>query len=381
MSGAERMTRKAAPQRSEHRGIVHVLTCGSVDDGKSTLIGRLLWDAPIFRTTSATWFGARQKPQAIPKISITASCSTRSSQNGSRASPSTWLGAILMRLSARFVLIDSPGHVQYTRNMASGASHADAAVMLIDARHGLKQQTRRHAAILSLMGVPRVVSPSTRWIWLTGAKPVSGRSKPPSSRRWLRWVSSRRARFRFRPGKEITSRTFPRTCRGIWEFHSSSISKRLPSRSGDADFRMPVQTVLRDGQDFRGLAGTVTSGIVRVGDEVADALTGRTARVARIVTMTGDLAEAAKGKAIVLVLDVDIDVARGAVPRHIRFAARQGARRRSAPCVAFRTAFWRRPRPLVANRDRCCPGGQPYDQRSHRSRHAVAQASRRVRGQ
>jgi bifunctional enzyme CysN/CysC len=76
---------------------------------------------------------------------------------------------------------------------------------------------------------------------------------------------------------------------------------------------MPVQTVLRDGQDFRGLAGTVSAGIVRVGDEVADAVTGRTARVARIVTMTGDLAEAAKGKAIVLVLDVDIDVARGAV--------------------------------------------------------------------
>jgi bifunctional enzyme CysN/CysC len=87
----------------------------------------------------------------------------------------------------------------------------------------------------------------------------------------------------------------------------------LPSRSSDAAFRMPVQTVLRDGQDFRGLAGTVSSGIVRVGDEVADAVTGRTARVARIVTMSGDLAEAAKGKAIVLVLDVDIDVARGAV--------------------------------------------------------------------
>jgi len=89
----------------------------------------------------------------------------------------------------------------------------------------------------------------------------------------------------------------------------------IPSRfsSGEAQFRMPVQTVLRDGQDFRGLAGTVSSGLVRVGDEVADAMTGRAARVARIVTMDGDLAQAAKGKAIVLVLDSDLDVARGAL--------------------------------------------------------------------
>ena len=218
-------------------------------------------------------------------------------------------------LQRRFVLIDSPGHDQYTRNMASGASHADAAVMLIDARHGLKQQTRRHAAILSLMGVPRVVLAVNK-MDLAGWSEARFREIEAAffeAAAPLGFIEAHAIPVSARQGDNVarTSGKMP------WYSGPTLVGQLevIPSRasSEEAAFRLPVQTVLRDGQDFRGLAGTVSSGVVRVGDEVADAVTGRTARVARIVTMTGDLAEAAKGKAIVLVLDADIDVARGAV--------------------------------------------------------------------
>ena len=313
MSGAERMERKAAPRRLEHRGIVHILTCGSVDDGKSTLIGRLLWDASDLPDDQREMVRRAAKASGNPDkldYSLLLDGLVAEREQGITIDVA-W--RYLDTAQRRFVLIDSPGHDQYTRNMASGASHADAAVMLIDARHGLKQQTRRHAAILSLMGVPRVVLAVNKmdlvdWsearfreieaAFLEAVAPLGfgeARAIPVSARQ----------------GDNVAelSENTPWYSGGALVDHLEA----MPSRSGEAQFRMPVQTVLRDGQDFRGLAGTVSSGIVRVGDEVADAVTGRTARVSRIVTMNGDLAEAAKGKAIVLVLDVDLDVARGAV--------------------------------------------------------------------
>ncbi len=218
-------------------------------------------------------------------------------------------------LQRRFVLIDSPGHDQYTRNMASGASHADAAVMLIDARHGLKQQTRRHAAILSLMGVPRVVLAVNKmdlvdWSEARFREIEAAFSEAAAP---LGFIEAHAIPVSARHGDNVADLSG----KTPWYSGPTLVAQleAIPGRdfSGEDAFRLPVQTVLRDGQDFRGLAGTVSSGVVRVGDEVADAVTGRAARVARIVTMTGDLAEAAKGKAIVLVLDADIDVARGAV--------------------------------------------------------------------
>ncbi len=213
------------------------------------------------------------------------------------------------------MLIDSPGHDQYTRNMASGASHADAAIVLIDARHGIKRQTRRHAAILQLMGVPRVVlavnkmdlvawsEARFRGIEREFAAAVAG----------LGFVEARAIPVSARNGDNVAAPSG----NAPWYEGPTLVAhlESIPSRHGpDAKaFRMPVQTVLRDGQDFRGLAGTICSGRVRVGDEVTDTLTGRSARIQRIATMDGDLDEAAKGKAVALVLDTDLDVARGAV--------------------------------------------------------------------
>ena len=315
MSGAERMKRTAAPQQPQDRGVIHILTCGSVDDGKSTLIGRLLWDASDLPDDQRDMVRRAAKASGAPEnldYSLLLDGLVAEREQGITIDVA-W--RYLDTPKRRFVLIDSPGHDQYTRNMASGASHADAAVMLIDARHGLKQQTRRHAAILALMGVPRVVLAVNK-MDLVGWSEARFREIEANffaAVAPLGFVEARAIPVSARHGDNVSdlSENAPWYSGAALVDHLEAIPSRISS--GEAQFRMPVQTVLRDGQDFRGLAGTVSSGLVRVGDEVADAMTGRAARVARIVTMDGDLAQAAKGKAIVLVLDTDLDVARGAL--------------------------------------------------------------------
>ena len=307
-------THQRGPGPGAH-GIVHILTCGSVDDGKSTLIGRLLWDASDLPDDERERVRRAARAAGNPDkldYSLLLDGLVAEREQGITIDIA-W--RYLDTEKRRVVLIDSPGHDQYTRNMASGASHADAAIMLIDARHGLKRQTRRHAAILQLMGVPRVVlavnkmdlvdwsESRFREIERDFAGAVAG----------LGFVEARAIPVSARNGDNVAAPSG----NAPWYEGPTLVAhlESTPSRhSPDTNaFRMPVQTVLRDGQDFRGLAGTVSSGKVRVGDEVTDALTGRSARVERIATMDGDLDEAAKGKAVVLVLGTDLDVARGAV--------------------------------------------------------------------
>jgi bifunctional enzyme CysN/CysC len=199
--------------------------------------------------------------------------------------------------------------------MASGASHADAAVMLIDARHGLKRQTRRHAAILQLMGVPRVVLAVNKMDLVDWSEArfreiecdfLSAVAQLGFQEAVAIPVSARHGGNVAGPSQDMPWYDGPTLVAHL---------EGVPSRQNAAGrpFRMAVQTVLRDTQDFRGLAGTIGSGSIRPGDEVIDATTGRSARIARIATMDGDLDEASKGKAVALVLDTDLDVARGAV--------------------------------------------------------------------
>ena len=312
MSGLARTQRRPAPAA---HGIVHILTCGSVDDGKSTLIGRLMWDAHELPDDERERVRAAARATGEPDrldYSLLLDGLVAEREQGITIDIA-W--RYLDTDKRRLVLIDSPGHDQYTRNMASGASHADAAIMLIDARHGLKRQTRRHAAILQLMGVPRVVLAVNKMDLVDWSESRFREIERDfaSAVASLGFVEARAIPVSARNGDNVAAPS----SNAPWYEGPTLVAhlESVPSRqSPDANpFRMPVQTVLRDGQDFRGLAGTVSSGTVRVGDEVTDALTGRSARVARIATMDGDLDEAAKGKAVALVLDTDLDVARGAV--------------------------------------------------------------------
>ena len=296
-------------------GIVHLLTCGSVDDGKSTLIGRLLWDASDLyedQRENVRKSGKKAADTDLPDYSMLLDGLVAEREQGITIDIA-W--KYFDTEKRRFVIIDSPGHEQYTRNMASGASHADVAILLVDARAGVKKQTKRHAAILDLVGVKRVVLAVNKMDLVGWSEDVY--RKIEADFRTLCW------KFGFWDATAIPlSAVFgdnvsSKSDNMPWFTgpHLLEHLEKAPSRGTAAAgaFRLPVQTVLRDGQDFRGLAGTISSGDVKVGDIVADALSGRSAKVVRIATMDGDLKSATSGQAIALQLDIDIDVSRGAV--------------------------------------------------------------------
>ncbi|MGH6749615.1 MAG: GTP-binding protein [Methyloceanibacter sp.] len=297
-------------------GMVRLLTCGSVDDGKSTLIGRLLWDAAGVTEDQRAAIALASHNRAVngEKIDfsllldglqaereqgITIDIAWRYFETGDR----------------RFVIIDSPGHEQYTRNMATGASHADIAILLVDARHGPKRQTRRHAAICDLVGIKKVILAVNKMDLVDFAEA-----------RYREIETEFRAMAGSFGFTEIA--TIPvaalsgdnvvyRSSRMAWyagptllDYLEAVDPKTEPT---DAPFRMPVQLVLRASGDFRGYAGTITSGRVRAGERIVDARSGLGATLKRIATMDGDLPFAGKGDAVTLVLDTDLDISRGAV--------------------------------------------------------------------
>ena len=296
-------------------GIVHILTCGSVDDGKSTLIGRLLWDASdLYDDQRATIEKSERRAGGTdqPDFSLLVDGLVAEREQGITIDIA-W--RYFDTEKRRIVIIDSPGHEQYTRNMASGASHADIAIMLVDARSGIKKQTRRHAAILDLVGVKRVILAVNKMDLVDWSEEKF--RKIEADFRTLSW------KFGFWealviPVSAVTGDNVATRSTAMPWYKGDYLLEhleKLPSRgslSGGA-FRMPIQTVLRDGRDFRGLAGSIASGGVKVGDVVVDALSGKSAKVERIATMDGDLPSATSGQAVSLQLDADIDVARGAV--------------------------------------------------------------------
>ncbi|MDX2309664.1 MAG: GTP-binding protein [Hyphomicrobium sp.] len=295
-------------------GMLRILTCGSVDDGKSTLIGRLLWDATdLFDDQRETLQRGRKVDGGHPDFSLLMDGLVAEREQGITID-------IAWRYfdtdTRRFVVIDSPGHEQYTRNMASGASHADVAIMLIDSRHGIKTQTRRHAAILDLVGLKRVVLAVNK-MDLVGWSEERFRQIESDFRNLVR-------RFGFTDSIAVPvaavsgDNVAARSTNMPWYQgpHLLSHLETLPHRVTEATgaFRMPVQTVLRDTRaDFRGLAGTISSGHVKVGDTIIDPVSKRQAKVQRIASMDRDYEEAGHGQAVAIQLDTDIDVSRGAV--------------------------------------------------------------------
>jgi bifunctional enzyme CysN/CysC len=301
-----------APETS---GMVRLLTCGSVDDGKSTLIGRMLWDsAAVAEDQRAAIMHASQNRQL----------------NGEKVDFSLLLDGLQAEreqgitidigwryfetTDRRFVIIDAPGHEQYTRNMATGASHADVAILLVDARHGVKRQTRRHAAICDLVGIKDVVLAVNKMDLMHWSESTFGaiESEFRALAQSFDFVQIVAIPVAALPGDNVVRRSAAMPWYGGPTLldHLETLDPSTERR--DAPFRMPVQFVLRHG-DFRGYAGTVTSGRIRPGDRIVDARSGLSALVRRVTTMDGDLAFAHKGDAVAIEFDTDLDISRGAV--------------------------------------------------------------------
>jgi bifunctional enzyme CysN/CysC len=313
----EEVETKTAAALAPHGGaLVRLLTCGSVDDGKSTLIGRLLWDAA----------GVTEDQRAAVTLA-----SHNRAVNGERIDFSLLLDGLQAEREQgitidiawryfetpdrRFIIIDSPGHEQYTRNMATGASHADVAILLVDARHGAKRQTRRHAAICDLVGIKKVVLAVNK-MDAVGWSEARYREIEADFRAMA--GSFNFAQVTIIPVAALTGDNVAYRSTTMPWYAGPTLLDYLEAvdpeaAPADTPFRMPVQLVLRAAGDFRGYAGTVTSGRVSVGERIVDARSGLGATLRRIATMDGDRSSATKGDAVTLVLDTDLDISRGAV--------------------------------------------------------------------
>ncbi|WP_273726001.1 sulfate adenylyltransferase subunit CysN [Brucella gallinifaecis] len=298
----------------ERKTMLRFLTCGSVDDGKSTLIGRLLYDTKlIFEDQLATLkndsrkFGTTDDDfdfallvdglEAEREQGITIDVAYRFFSTPRR----------------KFIVADTPGHAQYTRNMVTGASTADLAVVLIDARQGVLTQTRRHSFIASLLGIRHIVVAVNKIDLVDFSKSTFDRIVADyiSFAKDLGFASIQAIPLSARFGDNVSSRS----SRIGW-YEGPYLLEHLETVRLDADavgkpFRFPVQYVNRPNLDFRGFSGTVASGSIAEGDTLVVAKSGKQSKVKRIVTYDGDLARATEGQAVTLVLEDEIEVSRG----------------------------------------------------------------------
>jgi bifunctional enzyme CysN/CysC len=296
------------------KGLLRFLTCGSVDDGKSTLIGRLLYDSKLIMedqlaalTRDSDRYGTTGEDldlallvdglEAERQQGITIDVAYRFFTTDRRS----------------FIVADTPGHEQYTRNMATGASNADLAVILIDARKGVLTQTRRHSTICSLLGVRHVVLAVNKIDLVDFDQAVFDRivADYRAFAADLNFLEITPIPMSARHGDNVTLRS----AKTPW-YKGLTLIEHLEtvdvaSDTAEKPFRFPVQWVNRPNLDFRGFSGAVASGTVRPGDPVTVAASGRQTKVARIVTYDGDLDEAKAGDAVTLTLADEVDIARG----------------------------------------------------------------------
>ena len=298
----------------EQKTLLRFLTCGSVDDGKSTLIGRLLYDTKlIFEDQLATLERDSRKHgtagDAIDFALLVDGLEAEREQ-GITIDVAYRFFATPMR---KFIVADTPGHEQYTRNMATGASTADLAVVLIDARRGVLQQTRRHSFIASLLGIRHVVVAVNKIDLVGYSQQVFDQitAEYLTFAKDLGFATITPIPMSARHGDNVIARSD----RMAW-YQGPALLEHLdcvPLEAGaeDKPFRFPVQYVNRPNQDFRGFAGTIASGRIAQGAAVVVAKSGKRSTVARIVTADGDLQSAGAGQAVTLVLEDEIEVSRG----------------------------------------------------------------------
>lgn len=302
-------------RRYEQRDRLRFITCGSVDDGKSTLIGRLLHDSRQLREDQLQTLVQESRrigtQQGELDFALLVDGLEAEREQGITIDVAYRFFATERR---SFIVADCPGHEQYTRNMATGASTADLAVLLVDARKGLLTQTRRHAYICALFGVRQMVLAVNKMDAVAYARkvfePLHEQFLELARRLGLDEVHA--LPISALRGDNVTRRSERMDWYGGPSLLELLETLPLPP-AGGRRFCMPVQWVNRPDQDFRGLAGTIAEGSVRTGDAVVALPSARRSRIARIVTADGDLELAVAGQAVTLVLEDALDVSRGDV--------------------------------------------------------------------
>jgi bifunctional enzyme CysN/CysC len=303
--------------RHQHKSLLRFITCGSVDDGKSTLIGRLLYDSKMIFEDQLAQLEADSKTVGTQGGAIDFALLV----DGLAAEREQGITIdVAYRFFStdkrKFIVADTPGHEQYTRNMVTGASTADLAVILIDARKGVLTQTRRHSFLVSLMGIRHVVLAVNK-MDLVGYDQARFDEIVTDYRAFAAEVGIKSVLaipISGLAGDNIASLS----AHTPW-YGGPSLMQHLETVEIDEDrlqrgpFRMPVQWVNRPNLDFRGFAGMIASGSVKPGDAVRVLPSGKTSTIARIVTQDGDLPRAVAGQSVTLTLATEIDCSRGDV--------------------------------------------------------------------
>ncbi len=299
----------------QHKSLLRFLTCGSVDDGKSTLIGRLLHDSKqIYEDQLAAVKSDSQRVGTTgerPDLALLVDGLQAEREQGITIDVAYRYFSTQKR---KFIIADTPGHEQYTRNMATGASTCDLAVILIDARKGILDQTRRHSFISNLLGLKHFVVAVNKMDLVDYSQDVFEKIKQD----YLDFSEhlSGDIDIRIIPISALEGDNVVEPSAKMSWYEGSSLLDVLETVDiddvkGKGDFRFPVQYVNRPNLDFRGFAGTISGGNISVGDKVKALPSGKTSTVARIVTFDGDLQTAASGLAVTLTLTDEIDISRG----------------------------------------------------------------------
>jgi bifunctional enzyme CysN/CysC len=298
-----------------HKSLLRFITCGSVDDGKSTLIGRLLYDSKMVFDDQLTSLERESKTQGTQgdqlDFALLVDGLAAEREQGITIDVAYRFFATERR---KFIVADTPGHEQYTRNMVTAASTAELAVILVDVRKGVLTQTRRHSSLVTMMGLQRVVLAVNK-MDLVGWSEASFQSVVDSYRQFAAAIGL--ADFQAIPLSGLTGDNVIKASPRMTWYRGPALLDYLETVALDEDpkleqdFRLPVQWVNRPDSDFRGFSGQIAAGRVRPGDSVRLLPSGRTATIDRIVTADGDLALAREGQSITVTLTEEHDVSRG----------------------------------------------------------------------
>lgn len=305
---------KAYLEVQERKSFLRVFTCGSVDDGKSTLIGRLLYDSKLIYEDQMAAIEKDSKSVGTtgerPDLALLVDGLAAEREQGITIDVAYRFFSTDKR---KFIIADTPGHVQYTRNMATGASTADVAILLIDARYGVMEQTRRHAFIASLLGIPQVVVAVNKMDLVDFDQEVFNNIDVDfrAFASDLDFEDIMTIPVSALDGDNVTTHSDA----APWYKGPSLLGfleeVEVDRQSLGTPFRMPVQWVNRPNLDFRGFSGTIASGTVSVGEEIIAMPSGKRSKIKDIVLYKDHLKHARLDQAVTLVLEDEIDISRG----------------------------------------------------------------------
>lgn len=303
-------------KQHEHKELLRFLTCGSVDDGKSTLIGRLFYDAKLIYEDTLQSLESDSEKHGTTGGTFDPALFTDGLKDEREQGITIDVAYRYFSTERRkFIIADTPGHEQFTRNMATGASTADLAIILVDARHGVIEQTKRHSFIVSLLGIKHVMVAVNKM-----DLPEVGYSQEVFEKIRADYLTFyERMSFsdlHFIPISALLGDNIINPSENMPWYKGATLmhfldTVNIGSDRNFEDFRFPVQFVNRPNLDFRGFCGTVSSGIIRKGDEVMALPSRKTSKVKQIVTHDGELEEAFVPQSITLTLEDEIDITRG----------------------------------------------------------------------